>query len=323
MPTLVPIALFVYNRPWHTLQTLEALAQNEGANQSHLVIFSDGAKDASNKLEVEAIREVRTLIREKQWCSSVQIIERQDNWGLAQNIISGVTQLVQDFGKVIVLEDDIVTSQYFLKYMNDALNIYEKEEKVMHISGYMYPVPEPLPQTFFIYPASCWGWATWERAWKNYNDNAGELMETLRREKRISEFDFYNSFNHYEQLLANADGVLHTWAVKWYASIFINDGLSLHPYPSLVQNIGLDGSGTNIKTPMMAYNVALSGQKIESFSRDISLSSEVIDIIREYFTGSRKYKSIYGIYLRRCLSRLIPGFARKYNVIKKHLGFWN
>ncbi|MEO8414425.1 MAG: hypothetical protein ABI472_12235 [Ginsengibacter sp.] len=245
---LSPIALFVYNRPWHTQKTLEALSDNDLAKESTLYIFADGPKENATAHELQKIEETREIIKSKQWCKDVIVSEKEKNIGLADSIISGVTEVVNKHEKIIVLEDDIVTSKGFLKYMNDALNFYEKEEKVMHISGYMFPVKTLLPPTFFYNPTSCWGWATWQKAWKHFNNDAQYLLTAIDNKALQSRFNIENSHDFCDQLKANADGRLKTWAIKWYASVFILQGLSLHPFPSLVNNIGMDSSGENCDT---------------------------------------------------------------------------
>ena len=176
---LAPIVLFVYNRPWHTEQTLEALSANKEVQESILYIYADGPKENTTSEELEKIAQVRKVLRNKQWCKEVKIIESVNNKGLADSIIEGVTTVVNNHGKVIVLEDDIVVSTGFLKYMNDALNLYENEEKVMHISGYMFPVKERLPETFFYKQASCWGWATWANRWEELKTSPKEIYNQL------------------------------------------------------------------------------------------------------------------------------------------------
>lgn len=238
--SLAPIVLFTYNRPEHTEQTLIALSQNDLASESKLFIFSDAAKGDASTQEIRKIIEVRKIIRKKLWCKEVQIIERQKNWGLADNIVNGVTQIINQYGNIIVLEDDIVTSKGFLKYMNESLNLYKTEDKVMHISGYTLPVEEKLAETFFYNATSCWGWGTWERAWKHYQPDASVLLKQITN---IKHFNLDSSYDFYSHLLKNVEGTLKTWAIKWHSSVYLRKGLCLHPRLSLVQNIGMDGSG--------------------------------------------------------------------------------
>ena len=156
---LSPIVLFVYNRPWHTKQTVEALQKNELAKESELFIYSDEAK---NKDVRKSVDEVREYIGKIDGFKKVTIIKREKNWGLANSIIDGVTKTVNEYGKIIVLEDDLITSPYFLKFMNEALEFYKEEQKVWHISGWSYPInTNNIDDVFFLRVMNCWGWATW------------------------------------------------------------------------------------------------------------------------------------------------------------------
>ena len=152
--TLSPIALFVYNRPHHTRKTLESLMANAELSDSPLYVFCDGAK---RKKDIPLVQATRELIRSYE-LDNATIIEREENMGLANSIITGVTELCNKYGRVIVVEDDLYLSPYFLKYMNTALDTYEEYDAVMHISGYLFPVRGQLPDTFFYRATSCWGW---------------------------------------------------------------------------------------------------------------------------------------------------------------------
>src|ERR1700744_1050421 len=166
MQNLAPIALFVYNRPDHTRRTLSYLQKNILAEESRLFIFSDGPKPPADETKVE---QVRQLIQEISGFKSVKIISSKQNLGLANSIIKGVTQLVNEYGKVIVFEDDLLSSPYTLEYFNEALTRYADEEKVMHIGAYMFGIDNKnLPETFFYRIVYSWVWATWNRAWKNF-----------------------------------------------------------------------------------------------------------------------------------------------------------
>lgn len=240
-----PIILFVYNRPWHTKQTLEALMLNNYADQSTLYIYCDGPKEDALQVTLKNIKEVRAVIREKKWCKEVIIKERTENLGLANNITTGISEVIDEFGRVIVLEDDIVTSIGFLSYMNDALNFYKDNEKVMHISGYFPNVKRKLPDFFFYNQTSCWGWATWKRSWLNFSSNSYDLYNSVLKSNRIYEFNINDSYPFFKHLELNLKGEMKTWAIKWHTSVFLKRGLCLHPNKSFVQNIGFDNSGVN------------------------------------------------------------------------------
>ncbi len=237
-----PITLFVYNRLDHTRQTVESLRKNELAQESDLFIFSDGPKNPETAKEISEIRDyLKTITGFK----SITVIEREKNIGLANSIIDGVTDIVTKYGKIIVLEDDLVTSPYFLSYMNQGLDMYEHEDKVASIHGYMYPTKDALPETFFIRGADCWGWATWKRAWNIFEPNGQKLLDEIIEQKLQKQFNFGNSYDYLRMLKGQIAKRNNSWAVRWYASAFLKHKLTLYPGTSLVKNIGFDGTGTH------------------------------------------------------------------------------
>ena len=239
---LSPILLFVYNRPAHTRRCIESLSRNSLAVVSELFIYADGAKDQTVADEVE---EVRQYIRSVQGFRKVILIERNENWGLAKNIIDGVSTQVKKYGKVIVLEDDLVVAPHFLRFMNDALETYQDEPKVGHIQACDFTQDASLPDTFLIKWTGSWGWATWERAWKHFNPNGKELLQELEARKLTYTFDFNGKYGFTRMLRRQIEGKNNSWAIRWNASLFLKDILSLNVGRSLVQNEGFDGSGTN------------------------------------------------------------------------------
>ena len=245
--SLAPIVLFVYNRPEHTLKTLEALMQNELAEKSELFIYCDGPKPNATKADLDKIDAVHTIILKKQWCKKVSIKKAEVNKGLADSIVQGVTEIVNKYGKIIVLEDDIVTTKGFLKYMNDALEVYQSDKKVMHIGSYLPHTNshKKLPEIFLSRFMSCWGWATWKPAWDKTNWNESELYVQIKDPKVRYEFNLEGVLNFHEQLENNINGSINTWAIKWFTSIFLCNGLCLYPSHSLTKNIGFDGTGEN------------------------------------------------------------------------------
>lgn len=247
MMNLAPIALFAYNRPEHLRKTLESLQINEYAESSELFIFSDGPKPNASEKDIKKIEEVRKIIREKNWCGKVNIIEAENNKGLADSIIDGVTKVVNEYGKVIVLEDDLVSSPYFLDYMNKALEKYENEERVMQISGYMFPVEftKPLSDAMFLPFTTTWGWATWKRAWK-YFDETMNGYEKLKNNKQLRyKFDMEGTYPYFKLLEQQKRGKVSSWGIVWYLSVFMNNGLTLHPIQTLVSQTGFGKSATH------------------------------------------------------------------------------
>lgn len=240
--TYAPILLFVYNRPDHTKQVIDSLLTNVLAEQSELFIYSDAAKSDDS---MEAVKQVRALIHEIKGFAHITIIERDENWGLARNIIDGVTTRVKEFGRVIVLEDDLVVAPHFLSFMNNALEVYKDEPKVGHIQACEFFDDATLPDTFLIKWTGSWGWATWERAWKLFNPNGVALLEELEMRKLTKEFDFNHAYRFTRMLRRQIEGKNNSWAIRWNASLFLKDVLSLNVGKSLVKNVGFDGSGTN------------------------------------------------------------------------------
>jgi len=261
---LSPIALFVYNRPGHTKQTVDALSRNLLAAESDLYIFSDGVKKESSDSRVLEVREYITSIS---GFKSVNRIERPSNIGLSANIISGINQLIDTHGKVIVLEDDLVTSPFFLKYMNDGLSIYENEHQVISIHGYVYPVRTELPEIFFLRGADCWGWATWKRGWDLFEPDSKILLQQILETNQSDTFDFDGSYPYTQMLKDQLEGKTNSWAVRWYASAFLNNKFTLYPGKPLISNIGGDGTGIHsgidhrMYQPFNANPVAVTYQK--------------------------------------------------------------
>ena len=239
---LSPILLFVYNRLTHTQRCVEALLRNPLASESELFVYSDGAKDASQQ---ETVNEVRNYIHSISGFKNIIVTERNENWGLARNIIDGVTTQVNQYGRVIVLEDDLVVAPHFLKFMNDALEAYKNEPKVGHIQGCDFTQDPTLPDTFLIKWTGSWGWATWDRAWKHFNPNGKALLQELEARKLTYTFDFDGKYGYTRMLRRQIEGKNNSWAIRWNASLFLKGILSLNVGRSLVQNEGFDGSGTN------------------------------------------------------------------------------
>jgi hypothetical protein len=239
---LAPIVLFVYNRPAHTRRTVEALQKNELAGESDLFIFSDAPKKQE---AAAAVSKVREYIKSISGFKSVSIVERDRNFGLANSIIDGVTRVCNEYGRVIVLEDDLVTSPYFLRYMNDALAYYEFEDKVACVNSYVFPVKGELPETFFLRGGGNLGWATWQRSWSLFEADEKKLLDGLTRLNILHQFDFNGAFSYSEMLKQQIAGMINSWAIRWHASAYLLDKLTLHPTEPLIVHIGNDGSGTH------------------------------------------------------------------------------
>lgn len=273
-----PIALFTYNRPAKTKRVLESLMLNAEAKDSDLFIFSDGPK---NEKAVEGVRANReylhsfrdSLLQREDWGGSITIIEREKNWGLANSLIAGITDLCEKYGKVIVVEDDLILSPFFLKFMNDGLNKYENDDRVASISGFLNPVDADVPNTFFLRYFACWGWATWKRSWNLLINDSRELLRQLRWKK--NDFNVGGTGPFYGILYCDKVGLNNSWAVRFYASQFLSGKLQLFPGKTLVIQNGTDGSGTHCVerdttydgmqvtiTPITLYEIPVEESKV-------------------------------------------------------------
>lgn len=297
-----PIALFVYSRPDHTRQTLDALARNAGAGQSDLIVFSDGPKNDAARAGVAA---VRSLLADVKGFRSVRVVESPVNRGLAAAITAGVTAVTDEYGQAIVMEDDLLTSPHFLDFMNDALNVYRDDEKVGSISGYTFPLDIALPETFFLPDESCWGWATWKRAWAKYEPDGSKLLAEIRRTGRLREFDLYAAYPFRQMLEDQIAGRNNSWAIRWRASLFLHDMLSLYPGGSLTRNIGTDDSGTHATSADTMFDTVLRQAPVTVAPIATTVEPGISVALRRYFlkhTG-------YGFWprARRKLKKILAG----------------
>ena len=244
MNTYAPIVLFVYNRPEHTRICLEHLEQNRLAAESELYIFADGAKPGGE----EAVAAVRRVVARPWKFRRVTVVERPENRGLAANVIDGVSTILKQYDRVIVLEDDLVVSPWFLRFMNDALELYKDEEQVCHVTCHMLDHKGRLPETFFIKWCNSWGWGTWRRAWQYFEPDGARLLHEIESRGLCWQFDLDGGFHFTQMLRDQIAGRNNSWFVRWYASLFLRDKLMLGTERSLVDNVGFDGSGTHCNT---------------------------------------------------------------------------
>lgn len=258
-----PIALFTYNRADHTQKAVESLLKNEEAKDTELFIFSDGAK---NEKAAEGVKKNREYIHEIKKLEgigfkTVTLIEREKNWGLADNLIAGITELTDKYGRVIVVEDDLIVSPYFLKYMNDALEKYKDDERVSSISAFLNPVEGDVPGTFFLRYFACWGWATWKRGWDLLINDDRELLKRLRWKK--NDFNIGGTGPFYGILYCDKVGLNNSWAIRFYASQFLAGKLQLFPGRTMAIQSGMDGTGTHSGISSVYDNMKLSLVPIE------------------------------------------------------------
>ena len=256
---LAPIIIFAYNRINHLESCINALKTNDESKFSLLIIYCDGPNNENDILDVQKVRDYITTIT---GFKEIQFNISNINKGLSRSIINGITQQFQIYDKLIILEDDILVSKYFLFYMNSYLELYKDFHNVASIHGYCYPIKN-LPTTFFIKGADCWGWATWKRSWNEFELDGNILLEYILNHKLKCEFNLFGAYNYTKMLKNQILKKNDSWAIRWHASNFILNKLTLYPGKSLVKNIGTDGSGTNFISTDFSFETSFYNNKPE------------------------------------------------------------
>ena len=291
-----PIALFVYNRPKHTLRVLESLKKNYLSKKTIIYIFSDGPKKIKNKLKINLVR--KDLKKIKYFKRKI-IIQRKKNYGLAKSFIEGISYVLKKHKKVIVLEDDNYVSRKFLNYMNDALEMYYNDKKVCSISGYTYPLNfSKRFDTFFLRGADTWGWGTWRRSWSNFEPNGKKLLKRVKESGCEYDLNLYGALDLTKMLKDQIKRKNDSYTVRWIIINYLLKKYTLYPSKSFVQNIGNEGSGShNLKSKI--YDVKLFNKyeklkKIEILEK----KNDRIKISNYFFSMSKYYKflKIFKIY---------------------------
>jgi hypothetical protein len=295
--------LFVYNRLDHVQRTVAALQANHLASQTDVIVFSDAARSPEGQ---SAVQSVRDYVKGLSGFHSLEVVARERNFGLAASIIDGVTRLCSERGRVIVLEDDLVTAPHFLDYMNDALDFYAQNERVIAVHGYMFPVTGDLPETFFLGDPGCWGWATWKRGWDLLNTDGAAQLAAIRSQGRQREFNLDGSYDYTGMLEGRIAGRNQSWAVLWYATAFLAGKLTLYPGKSLVRNIGFDGSGTH-GGHVNSFAVALHQQRVKVLDIPIEENQKARAALVAFLMPLRQPRGVLAS-VRRTLHRLTGAF---------------
>lgn len=247
---LAPIIVFAYNRPVHLKRTLDALAKNEWAPESDLFIFCDGAKEHASEEQLKSIEQNRVIAHNAQGFKTIKVVEREKNLGLANSIIMGVTSVIDVYGRVIVLEDDLLTSPYFLRYMNLALDYYNGRSGVMSISANRPPkdkmeIPDNYEYDVFVCLRSySTGWATWKEKWHQVDWSMDHLKTFLQHPHQVEAFNRAGD-DMTEMLILQRDGKIDSWAIRFGFAHFWEHAVAILPCISYVDNIGFDGTGVH------------------------------------------------------------------------------
>lgn len=290
-----PIAIFLYNRPEKTYNCIKSLSLNKKFKNSPLYFFLDGPKNKKDEIK---IKKIKKIIEEFNFENLEEVIISEFNIGLAKSIFNGVNRVLKNHETIIVLEDDLIVSKYFLDYMNNCLQKY-KSENIYQISGYAWGdrIKKQTNNPFLIPNINSWGWATWKSKWINFE--LGKIKhENLNNfdTKTIYDFNLKNSYNYFKILKKHIIGKVDSWAIQWYYFVFINKGYTIYPPTSLVLNKGMDGTGTH--TLSSKFNDKLDQEVNISYPKNLSFESYFFDMFCEDLSEANNETLFKKIILR-------------------------
>lgn len=287
---IAPILIFAYNRADVLKVTINSLFNNFGFENHPIYIYCDGPKLQASEEDLMKIDNVTNVINEFNWPNKPIIVKQVTNMGLANSIVSGVTSVLEKYDSVIVIEDDINTSPYFLNFISSALEFYKYDTDVISITGFNYPLDNNTlkDQTFFLKGTECWGWATWRRGWDLFEPDAQILYDELKAKKLFYHFDFMGKYK-FSKMLEKTITLNHSWAVKWYASAYLKGKFTLYPSRSMVENIGNQGTNQSQNHRKLLGKIEYAGERIE-FKKYAIQSELMFNLISKHFG---KYNNIF------------------------------
>lgn len=305
MTEFAPIAVFAFNRPIHLRRTLEALAANSEAKRSHLTIFCDGPR---NQRDGPAVAAVHNVARERCWCGEVEVHVAETNRGLADAIVQGVTDLCAAAGRVIVLEDDLLVSRHFLRFLNDGLARYESSAEVMQVAGHCFPAAgfERSSGCSFLPFTTSLGWGTWDRAWRQFDHemHGCERLEVDAALRRRFELDGAYPYMRLLRRLRRSGELHQSWGIRWHWTVLKAGGLVLYPHRTLVFHTGDDGSGTNVRGRHPPVDIQFSfANCVEQWPSTTAVDERFYTAVRIYRASQQSLLNRGKRFLRRFLPR--------------------
>lgn len=293
---MLTIALFVYNRPLHTDNTLSSLKSANNADMCNIYIYSDGARSES---DVTKVQEVRKVCRAVTGFASVNIVERNENFGLAKNIINGVSELFEKFDRVVVLEDDLLVSNDFIDYMSESLSFYE-DKGVFSISAYTpnVSIPDEYNSSTYIIPRTCsWGWGTWKSKWKMVDWSISDFNDFISSKEQRTKFNTAGD-DLSPMLFKQYLGYINSWSIRFTYAAFKCNEPTVYPIKSLIINKGVDGSGTNMRSSKRYDTTHADRIDCSSFVDDISINRALLISFRKFYNTSliRKCINYFKLY---------------------------
>lgn len=293
-----PIALFTFNRPYHTFLSIKALTENKESINSDLFVFIDGAKSPSQLHLLNYVEKVAYSFKNS--FKTFEIIRSDINLGSARSQRSGITKILKNYESVIVIEDDVIVSPHFLNYINRGLDLYKNNEKIWHINGFCFPIKYDLQECFFSRLMFCWGWATWKDRWSKFiNDSLYHdpyYLKDIYSNEMKNQLNLNSKINFYwSQIERNLKGEITTLAIFWYSYIFLNKGLCLTPKITYTKNIGHDGSGVHSLEDKSLQNLPINLKTVNKFPQNIVEDPIALKLFTKYF---ERNKNIFFKFLK-------------------------
>ena len=250
---LAPICLFTYNRLTETKQTVQALKNNFLAKDSELYVFSDGSINRNSTLKIHAVRD---FLKTVDGFKNVTIYESEENKGLANSIISGITKVFETYESVIILEDDLITTPNFLDFMNKALDYYKEDCSIYAVNAFSPLIKNIDADVYYLHSrAFPWGWGTWSSCWKEEYFDKDKIREYIALNPGVlEEFDKYNGEDASEMLLRTLDNKISSWYIRWVFKNYLENRKAVFPSLSKVKNIGDSEDATHYTGGVSAYN---------------------------------------------------------------------
>ena len=288
-----PIIIFSYNRPNSLKYLIKSIKKNSEAKNSSIYFFQDNFK---NMQDVEYVNKCKKLIKNTKGFKKVRLILRKSHYGFYKNFINGLKFFFMKHNQGIILEDDLVVSKYFLKFMNQSLIRYKNDKRVWSISGWNYDIPlKSKYDAYFMRNFISWGWATWANRFNKYKKKPDKIIKNWDRDK-IKKFNLDNNYDYFSQILRNQNNLLNSFGVFWYATIFENKGLCLAPLKSMVVNTGWNSKATHTKIKNKTFTTKkLSQKKKFKFPINVEEDKQFFEKVKNYISGEKKnmIKKIY------------------------------
>lgn len=288
-----PVILFAFRRPAHTERLLDSLQMCPESRDTHLFVFCD---EVTNSSDEEARSQVLQVVSQVRGFRAVTLVEATSHKGLAKSVLEGVTTVLEQYDRCIVLEDDLVVADDFLTYMNSALEHFRHEPRVFSIQSHVFCEELNAPNGFFLPGAFSWGWATWRDRWRTFSPRVQSLSRLAEPSIKWL-FDFGGTTKYSKFVKLQSEGQIDSWVILWYAHVFFSGGYSFFPPASACVNRGLDGSGTHEERSHLLYNTLRSTRRM-ALPTSPTLDREIIERHRSFFLALYFQHPIKRVFVR-------------------------